>query len=88
MTLTNATNGSTTMATTNSETRAAAREARRGFPGLCCLKCGEVDVVTVRLEDVSFLCESCGEPFAAQDVREMIAGWERVLEWISLAPTK
>jgi hypothetical protein len=54
-----------------------------------CICCGAEDAVWVSLQDTeSFSCSSCSEPFAADDVRAMIAGWERVLAWIESAPAR
>lgn len=61
-------------------------DTRRGWPGLCCPLCGEIDVVDVRLEDCSFRCVECDESFTAQDVRDRIEAWTAVLRWVSLAP--
>jgi uncharacterized protein (DUF983 family) len=64
----------------------AAQETRRGFPGLRCPACGEQDTVRVGLADMHLACRSCDHEFRAQDVRDTIAAWARVLDWIEAAP--
>jgi hypothetical protein len=71
---------------TATETRTETKATRRGFPGLCCLECGEKDVVRVNLEDMHFVCSSCDHEFGPADVRVMMANWARVLDWIEQAP--
>ncbi len=76
--------------TTQAETRTTTetKATRRGFPGLACLECGERDAVRVNLEDMGFCCSSCDHEFSVADVREMMASWARVLDWVEMAPAK
>lgn len=76
----------TTATETKAETRTTSKDARRGFPGLACLECGEKDTVRVSLEDMGFVCSSCDHEFKASDVRDMMASWTRVLDWVEQAP--
>jgi hypothetical protein len=61
--------------------------SRRGFPDLVCIKCGDdSNTVRVSLADTSeFVCD-CGAEFTAEDVRQFLAAWQKVLAWIDLAP--
>jgi hypothetical protein len=60
---------------------------RRGFPGLQCPQCGDSDCITVRLNNVTeFHCESCDADMTDDDVRGIIAAWQRVLDWCAAAP--
>ena len=58
----------------------------RGFATRC-LHCGEADTVRVDLSDVgSMTCSSCDAEMTAEDVREAIGAWQRVLAWLETAP--
>jgi hypothetical protein len=58
----------------------------RGFPAVC-IKCGDADaIVRVNLADVTeFRCDSCEAEYTADDVREFLHGWTRVLAWLEQA---
>lgn len=58
----------------------------RGFPGLPCPRCGDVDCVDVRLNDCSFRCGACEAEFDSAEVRALINAWLPVLCWIERAP--
>lgn len=61
--------------------------ARRGFPHLPCLRCGEVGDVYVKLSDVcTFCCTQCDDEFPAAKLAEAIRGYAAVLDWIAKAP--
>jgi transposase-like protein len=75
------------MGTTNSEARAA-KEPRRGFSDVHCIRCGATDATRVNLEDLSFECSECGETYTTRDVHEHMDAWTRVIMWVGLAPTK
>jgi hypothetical protein len=75
-----------TMATETNTNGTTTRATRRGFAGLACLECGEKDTVQVALQDMHFVCGSCGESFQASAVRAMLASWTRVLDWVETAP--
>jgi transposase-like protein len=62
--------------------------ANRGFPGLRCPLCGTTDdVQTLDLDDLqTFRCAGCDEQYTTDDVRELLAAWQRVLTWIDAAP--
>jgi len=64
------------------------KTARRGFPSLPCILCGNADGhVTVSLDDVSqFHCNECNDDFDADAVRQQLAQWQAVLTWIDAAP--
>jgi uncharacterized protein (DUF983 family) len=64
-------------------TKRAARPAKRGFPGLRCPHCGQENTVRVYLEDVTvFQCNACDAEWGADELRELIALWTRVLAWV------
>ena len=69
--------------TTTTETR---KNAPRGFPGLCCIKCGHSGEVHIALEDMTLSCSECSETYGPEEVRDVIAAWTRVLSWIELSP--
>jgi hypothetical protein len=62
--------------------------ARRGFPDVHCLRCGNADAaVSLDLHDVcTFRCVECEEEWTAADVRAQLDGWEAVLRWVESAP--
>jgi hypothetical protein len=62
--------------------------ARRGFPDVHCLRCGNADAaVSLDLHDVcTFRCAECEEEWTAADVRAQLNGWEAVLRWVESAP--
>jgi hypothetical protein len=60
----------------------------RGFPGLCCLKCGEADGCQFDLLDCDRVyCVHCeAELSLRDDIAPLLAAWQRVLDWAALAP--
>ena len=74
---------------TETETETTTKgSTRRGFSGLACIKCGEADAIRVNVADMTFGCSSCDDEFDAEAVREHLASWARVLDWIELSPAK
>jgi Zn ribbon nucleic-acid-binding protein len=63
--------------------------ARRGFPGIRCPLCGTADdVQSLDLDELTtFRCAGCEEQYTADDIRELLAAWQQVLNWIDAAPT-
>lgn len=62
--------------------------ASKGFPGLRCPLCGSTDIQALYLDDLTTCrCTSCEEDYTLDDVRELVAAWSRVLNWIDSAPT-
>jgi hypothetical protein len=61
---------------------------RRGFKGIRCPLCGsDSDTQTLELDNLdTFLCAGCDEDYTADDLRQAIAAWQRVLAWIDAAP--
>jgi hypothetical protein len=64
---------------------------RRGFGPLPCPYCGdEAARVSLDLDDVntdeSFECKACDVEFGVKDVRDFIAKWRPVLDWIDTCP--
>ena len=58
----------------------------RGF-AVACIHCGETGCVRTDLSDLSqFVCTSCDTEFTADDVREFVRQWAKVLAWIDTAP--
>jgi uncharacterized protein (DUF983 family) len=79
-----------TAAATNGTTAAPETATpKRGFGYLPCPKCGEEQVtVSLFLDEVStFRCCECEGEWSADEVRDLIARWGRVLAWLDLAPT-
>lgn len=65
----------------------ATATATKGFT-VGCLKCGETGV-RLNLEDLdTFCCPSCDDEFTLDDVREHMAKWARVVQWIDAAPAE
>lgn len=65
---------------------APAPAAKRGF-SLTCLSCGQQASITLDLDDChTFHCPDCENEFTADDVRQVIGEWQRVLSWLDLAP--
>lgn len=65
---------------------ATATKTAKGFKAPC-IKCGEPCTVSLDLADVdTFSCSSCDETFTTAEVRELVAEWSKVLDWIALAP--
>jgi transcription initiation factor IIE alpha subunit len=63
-----------------------ATPTQRGF-ALRCLCCGETTSLTLDLDTLdTFRCPECNGDFTADDVREAVGQWQRVLAWIDLAP--
>lgn len=59
----------------------------RGFPGLPCPKCGEVDGVSLNLAELDTChCTSCDEEFSLALIRDLVAAWAPVLAWVAMAP--
>lgn len=47
---------------------------------LKCLKCGEVCLIKLHLDDCTTLqCNECDETFTLDEVREMVEGWNKAL---------
>lgn len=58
----------------------------RGFT-VPCLRCGDTGCVRVSLDDVSrFTCSSCDADYSTDDVRDILASWNKVLTWLDSAP--
>ena len=58
------------------------------FDGLNCLKCGEVDSVTLHLTNETFGCTSCDAELSLDDVDAMLQQWALVLKWVKLGNAK
>lgn len=67
---------------------ATATATTKGF-ALRCPHCGESDTMRLELADVgSLTCSSCDNETTAEDIRAVIAGWERLLRWVATAPVR
>lgn len=71
-------------------TNATPAPVKRGFEGLKCPLCGGNDSAqSLDLDDLHNVhCGECGEEYTLDDVREMMAAWQRVLDWVALAPAR
>ena len=67
-------------------TETTPKATTRGFSCRCIL-CGAEESVRVDLHDLtSFTCTACEDDFTADDVREHVKAWAKVLAWIDTAP--
>jgi transcription elongation factor Elf1 len=60
-------------------------------PGLLlpCPCCGDAEaVINLRLSDAYFTCGSCENEFTADDVRQFITKWSKVLTWVDAMPSE
>ena len=58
----------------------------KGFD-VACIRCGETGCIRLDLSDVEqFACGSCDSEFTADDIREHVKAWAKVLAWIDTAP--
>lgn len=65
----------------------ACRPVKRGFGKLVCLKCSEATCHLLDVEDFSIVrCMGCEEEYDLAEVRDLIAGWSRLLAFIDTAP--
>ena len=66
----------------------SSKPVRRGFAGIRCPLCGNDDVQTLDLDDcATFHCGGCEESYTTEDVRALLATWQKVLDWIEMAPS-
>lgn len=60
----------------------------RGFAHRCPL-CGEADALRLHLDDTGVMtCSACDTEVTADDIRGVIAQWEKLLGWIATAPPR
>jgi hypothetical protein len=60
---------------------------RRGFPHLVCILCGRRDGLVVCLGDTRRIrCLRCGEEISVEAVKNVLAAWADVVEWLENAP--
>jgi hypothetical protein len=60
--------------------------ARKGWGSLTCPLCGQDCAISLNLEDLkTCTCPECSEDFLLDTVRDVIARWQRVLNWVSAA---
>jgi len=89
-TLTLAVTMTTATAPLAAPTLAAATAAPKGFGYLRCPKCNEEAQITIDLDDLHTLtCRECEDEFNLADVRDLVAQaarWQKVLDFIALAP--
>ena len=62
-------------------------KATKVFEGLRCPHCGEVDCLSVRLDDLVLSCSECSEDVTQAEVDAMVDQWRRLLGWIDAAAT-
>lgn len=74
------------MKTAETTTAVAAGEKAKGFPGLCCLKCGDENTVVLDLQDGQFHCGNCDADYDCDEVRGHINLWLRVVAWVETIP--
>ena len=74
--------------TTDDLSTTASKLAHYGFYGLHCPQCGTTeDAQLLNLIDLqTFHCCGCDEQYTTDDIREMVAAWQKVLNWIDAAP--
>jgi hypothetical protein len=62
--------------------------AKKGFGCLPCIRCGQEATVRLDLDDcATFTCGECEESWTADELREHLAKWQRVLAWVDAAAT-
>jgi hypothetical protein len=60
---------------------------RRGFPDLPCILCGRRGSLAVVLSDTRRIrCLRCGEEISVEAVKNVLATWADVVEWLEKAP--
>ncbi len=65
---------------------AAETRLQKGFQVHCPL-CGEEDSLRINVDDVHNLtCSRCDGDLTADDIREVMAQWQRLLTWLETAP--
>lgn len=78
------------MSTTTDRTADLPTSPPRGFPGLPCLRCGEVGDVNLNLNEITgdeaLYCGNCDAKYGLDEVRDTVATWQKVLAWVDLAP--
>jgi hypothetical protein len=75
------------MTTTQAAANGATTAAKKGFGSLPCPKCGQDTNIKMYLDDLhTFACPECDDEFTADDVRQFLAKWSRVLSWLDSAP--
>lgn len=64
------------------------KPVRRGFGPLPCLLCGEADAsVSLDIADMQTVkCNACDGETTIDDIRETLATWRRVIDWVDQAP--
>lgn len=67
------------------------RPVKRGFNYLPCPRCGQEEAtVSIDLHDLTdpeaIQCRDCDATFGIEEVRDIVAKWQRVLLWIDSAP--
>jgi hypothetical protein len=73
--------------TTTTVKNTDAQPKRRGFGQLPCPKCGEDAAVRLDLDDLNVCsCRNCDEEFEIGLIRDLMAKWGPVLQWIDAAP--
>jgi uncharacterized protein (DUF983 family) len=61
----------------------------RGFKNIICPRCMEEGGITMDAADVhAFHCRECDEDIEADAVRDLIAGWTKLLAWLDTAPER
>ncbi len=65
---------------------ATATDTQRGF-SVRCLHCGQEESIRIDAHDLhNFTCSSCDAEFTADDVREELARWGKLLAWLDTSP--
>lgn len=64
----------------------ATKTTRKGFVTHC-PHCGAESTLSVDLSDTSAMtCGDCDNEVTADDIRKVMAGWQRLLAWLDSAP--
>ncbi len=62
-----------------------ATKTAKGF-AVRCLHCGEEETVRLHVHDLNtFTCSSCDAEFTADDVRDEMGRWAKLLAWLDTA---
>jgi len=57
------------------------------FENVPCIKCGEMDSMSLYLDESTFHCRECEDDTPLEDVEEAIEAWTAIIQWTKAAPS-